>query len=147
MSNLAGKIALVTGAHRGIGAACALALAAEGAALILADRGQLDLDAPAGRYWQEFAAPGRGQDKVLVRHLLSHTAGLPDWTGPIAELYDWQAATARRRLGAAWAGVSRMRVAQPSRRRSRGADPGAAVTQRGDDLRLEVAVHGAVEVG
>ena len=64
-------------------------------ALILADRGQLDLDAPAGRYWPEFAAPGRGKDKVLVRHLLSHTAGLPDWTGPIVELCDWQAATAR----------------------------------------------------
>ena len=38
MSTLAGKVALVTGAHRGIGAACALALAGEGAALILADR-------------------------------------------------------------------------------------------------------------
>lgn len=38
MTNLAGKVALVTGAHRGIGAACALALAAEDAALILADR-------------------------------------------------------------------------------------------------------------
>jgi 3-oxoacyl-[acyl-carrier protein] reductase len=38
VTNLAGKVALVTGAHRGIGAACALALAAEDAALILADR-------------------------------------------------------------------------------------------------------------
>jgi 3-oxoacyl-[acyl-carrier protein] reductase len=33
-----GKIALVTGAHRGIGAACALALAEQGVKLILADR-------------------------------------------------------------------------------------------------------------
>jgi len=33
-----GKVALVTGAHRGIGAACALALAEQGAKLILADR-------------------------------------------------------------------------------------------------------------
>jgi CubicO group peptidase (beta-lactamase class C family) len=62
-------------------------------ALILADRGQLDLDAPVGRYWPEFA--GAGKEKVLVRHLLSHTAGLPDWTGPIEELYDWPSATAR----------------------------------------------------
>jgi CubicO group peptidase (beta-lactamase class C family) len=76
-------------------------------ALILADRGQLDLDAPVGRYWPEFDAAGKGKDrgrgrgrgrgkeKVLVRHLLSHTAGLPDWTGPVEELYDWPSATAR----------------------------------------------------
>src|SRR5437868_10189681 len=36
-------------------------------ALILADRGELDLDAPVARYWPEFAAAGK-QD-VLVRHL------------------------------------------------------------------------------
>ena len=63
-------------------------------ALILADRDQLDLDAPVSRYWPEFAA-GQRKDEVLVRHLLSHTAGLPDWTGPIEEVYDWPAATAR----------------------------------------------------
>src|ERR1700761_971526 len=42
-------------------------------ALILADRGELDLSAPVGRYWPEFAAAG--QDGALVRHVLSHTAG------------------------------------------------------------------------
>ncbi|MFE7856791.1 serine hydrolase domain-containing protein [Streptomyces sp. NPDC057403] len=62
-------------------------------ALILADRGELDLDAPVARYWPEFAAFGK--EKVLVRHLQSHTAGLPDWDGPVEELYDWAAATAR----------------------------------------------------
>lgn len=62
-------------------------------ALVLADRGDLDPDAPVARYWPEFAASGK--ERVLVRHLLSHTAGLPDWDGPIDELYDWQAATAR----------------------------------------------------
>lgn len=62
-------------------------------ALILADRGLLDLDAPVGRYWPGFAAAGK--ENVLVRHVLSHTAGLPDWEGPVAELYDWPAATAR----------------------------------------------------
>ncbi|HVO02808.1 MAG TPA: SDR family oxidoreductase [Candidatus Cybelea sp.] len=36
--SLRGKVALVTGAHRGIGAACAIALAGQGATLILADR-------------------------------------------------------------------------------------------------------------
>src|SRR5258708_5356496 len=61
-------------------------------ALILADRGQLDVEAPVGRYWPEFAVAGK--EKVLVRHLLGHTAGLPDWDGPVGELYDWPAATA-----------------------------------------------------
>jgi CubicO group peptidase (beta-lactamase class C family) len=62
-------------------------------ALILADRGELDLDAPVARYWPEFAAAGK--EKVLVRHLLGHTAGLPDWVGSVEEVYDWPAATAR----------------------------------------------------
>jgi CubicO group peptidase (beta-lactamase class C family) len=62
-------------------------------ALVLADRGELDLAAPVARYWPEFAAAGK--DGVLVRHLLGHTAGLPDWVGPVEELYDWPAATAR----------------------------------------------------
>ncbi|MFG2786957.1 serine hydrolase domain-containing protein [Streptomyces sp. NPDC048419] len=62
-------------------------------ALVLADRGELDPDAPVARYWPEFAAAGK--DGVLVRHLLSHTAGLPDWDGPVEELYDWTSATAR----------------------------------------------------
>ena len=62
-------------------------------ALMLADGGDLDLDAPVGRYWPEFS--GAGKETVLVRHLLSHTAGLPDWDGPIEGLYDWPSATAR----------------------------------------------------
>ena len=62
-------------------------------ALILADRGDLDLAAPVGRYWPEFGDAGK--ETVLVRHLLAHTAGLPDWQGPIEELYDWASATAR----------------------------------------------------
>lgn len=62
-------------------------------ALVLVDRGKLDPDAPVARYWPEFAAAGKRH--VLVRHLLSHTAGLPDWEGPIEELYDWTTATKR----------------------------------------------------
>jgi CubicO group peptidase (beta-lactamase class C family) len=62
-------------------------------ALVLADRGELDLAAPVGRYWREFAVAGK--EKVLVRHLLAHTAGLPDWDGPVEDLYDWPSATAR----------------------------------------------------
>ncbi|MFF7978136.1 serine hydrolase domain-containing protein [Streptomyces sp. NPDC007901] len=62
-------------------------------ALVLVDRGELDPEAPVSRYWPEFAAAGK--ERVLVRHLLAHTAGLPDWEGPVEELYDWAAATAR----------------------------------------------------
>jgi CubicO group peptidase (beta-lactamase class C family) len=64
-------------------------------ALILADRGDLDLAAPVARYWPEFAAAGK--DGVLVRHVLSHTCGLPELDGPttVDDLYDWPAVTAR----------------------------------------------------
>ncbi|MFF9457506.1 serine hydrolase domain-containing protein [Streptomyces flaveolus] len=62
---------------------------------ILADRGLLDLDAPVAAYWPEFAASGK--EKVLVRHLLSHRAGLSGLREPhpVAALYDWESTTAR----------------------------------------------------
>src|ERR671917_1404348 len=44
------------------------------AALMLVDRGLLDVHAPVATYWPEFAAAGK-QD-VQVRHLLSHTSGV-----------------------------------------------------------------------
>jgi CubicO group peptidase (beta-lactamase class C family) len=44
-------------------------------ALMLADRGKLDLDAPVAELWPEFAAAGKGA--IPVRWLLSHRAGLP----------------------------------------------------------------------
>ena len=64
-------------------------------ALILADRGSLDLDAPVAKYWPEFEAAGK--EGVLVRHVLAHTAGLPDFDAPVSatELYDWPEVTAR----------------------------------------------------
>jgi hypothetical protein len=64
-------------------------------ALVLADRGDLDLAAPVARYWPEFGAAGK--QGVQVRHVLAHTAGLPDFDGPLAaaDLYDWSAVTAR----------------------------------------------------
>jgi CubicO group peptidase (beta-lactamase class C family) len=47
------------------------------------------------RYWPEFAAAGK--EGVQVRHVLAHTAGLPDFDGPLsaADLYDWPGVTAR----------------------------------------------------
>jgi CubicO group peptidase (beta-lactamase class C family) len=57
-------------------------------ALILADRGELDLDAPVAKYWPEFAAAGK--EGVLVRHVLGHASGLPGWTEKvtIADILD-----------------------------------------------------------
>jgi CubicO group peptidase (beta-lactamase class C family) len=62
-------------------------------ALILADAGEIDFDAPVASYWPEFAAGGK--DDVRVRHLMSHTAGLSGWAEPVApeDLYDWDKAT------------------------------------------------------
>lgn len=64
-------------------------------ALILADRGQLDLHAPVAEYWPEFAAAGK--ERIEVRHLLGHTAGLARWEGSmtIDDVYDWDGAVAR----------------------------------------------------
>ncbi len=41
---------------------------------LLADRGQLDYDAPVATYWPEFAQ--NGKEAVTVRHVLTHSAGL-----------------------------------------------------------------------
>ncbi|WP_238016825.1 serine hydrolase domain-containing protein [Dactylosporangium sp. AC04546] len=63
-------------------------------ALLLADRGELDFDAPVARYWPEFAA--NGKQGVTVGHVMSHSAGLPAWREPMRteDLYDWEKATA-----------------------------------------------------
>jgi CubicO group peptidase (beta-lactamase class C family) len=62
-------------------------------ALLLADRGYLDLEAPVGRYWPEFA--GGTKAAIAVRHLLGHTAGLPGWDVPVQmeDLSDWDRMT------------------------------------------------------
>ena len=61
-----GTAQIVRSATKGVAAA---------ALLLLHQRGLLDLDAPVGRYWPEFKALGK--ERVLVRHVLSHRAGLP----------------------------------------------------------------------
>lgn len=45
------------------------------AAHLLADRGQLDLDAPVAEYWPEFAV--NGKEKAVVSQMLSHSVGVP----------------------------------------------------------------------
>jgi CubicO group peptidase (beta-lactamase class C family) len=72
------------------------------AVLMLADRGQIDLYAPVSRYWPEFAQ--NGKDKIEVRHLISHTAGLPAWEPPFSmqDAMDIPAATARLAAQEPW---------------------------------------------
>ncbi len=72
---------LVFSATKGATAICALRLA---------ERGELDLDAPVVEYWPEFGAAGKQQ--VPVRWLLSHRSGLPvvDACLTPADVYEWQ---------------------------------------------------------
>jgi CubicO group peptidase (beta-lactamase class C family) len=59
-------------------------------ALVLVDRGQLDLDAPVSRYWPEFAQAGK--EDIPVKYLLSHQSGLAwfDEKIPVEALFDWE---------------------------------------------------------
>ncbi|MFE0327871.1 serine hydrolase domain-containing protein [Streptomyces sp. NPDC003753] len=43
--------------------------------LMLAERGELDLDAPVGHLWPEYKA--QGKEHTTVRHVLAHRAGVP----------------------------------------------------------------------
>ncbi|MGA7989455.1 MAG: serine hydrolase domain-containing protein [Candidatus Dormiibacterota bacterium] len=54
-------------------------------ALVLIDRGLLDLEAPVQRYWPEFTAP------ATVRHVLSHQAGVVaiETATSTDAFYDW----------------------------------------------------------
>jgi CubicO group peptidase (beta-lactamase class C family) len=72
------------------------------AALMLADRGELDVDAPVASYWPEFAA--NGKQRVLVRHVMSHASGVSGLDQPavVEDLYDWQKATSRMAAQAPW---------------------------------------------
>ncbi|WP_327129511.1 serine hydrolase domain-containing protein [Streptomyces sp. NBC_01727] len=62
---------LVFSGAKGLTAACVL---------LLIERGLLDLDAPAARYWPEFAAAGK--DRITVGEILSHQARLPGVQAP-----------------------------------------------------------------
>jgi CubicO group peptidase (beta-lactamase class C family) len=72
------------------------------AALMLADRGQLDVYAPIARYWPEYGANGK-QD-IEVRHLLSHTSGVSGWDQPFLteDMYDWDKSTSQLASQAPW---------------------------------------------
>lgn len=72
------------------------------AALVLVDRGALDLHRPVADYWPAFAA--RGKQDIEVRHVLAHTSGLSGWEQPftVDDLYDWPTASARLAAQAPW---------------------------------------------
>lgn len=56
---------------------------------MLADDGQIDLEAPVAAYWPEFAAVGK--DGIKVRHVLSHWCGVWRNEGAVpGDMYDWE---------------------------------------------------------
>ncbi|MFF6985156.1 serine hydrolase [Streptomyces sp. NPDC010273] len=67
-----GTAQIVRSATKGVAAA---------ALLLLAQRGQVDLDAPVGEYWPEYKAAGK--EHTLVWHLLAHRAGVPVLDRPL----------------------------------------------------------------
>jgi len=71
-------------------------------ALLLADRGELDLNAAVTGYWPEFGT--NGKETIPVRQLLSHSAGLPGFSRPLTtdELYDWDFCCADLAAQAPW---------------------------------------------
>jgi CubicO group peptidase (beta-lactamase class C family) len=56
----------------------------------LVERGLLDIEAPVAEYWPKFAAAGK--ERITVRWLLSHQAGLSGVRTPLPKnsLYDWE---------------------------------------------------------
>ena len=68
----------------------------------LVEAGRLDLDAPVARYWPEFAQAGK--DHLLVRHLLTHQAGLPAIAQslPPGAWAEWDTMTAALAAQAPW---------------------------------------------
>jgi CubicO group peptidase (beta-lactamase class C family) len=72
------------------------------AALMLVDRGELDLDAPVAKYWPEFAQNGKAE--ITVKQVMSHTAGVSGWDQPFSleVLYDYDEAVSRLAAQAPW---------------------------------------------
>ncbi|MFW9813844.1 MAG: serine hydrolase domain-containing protein [Candidatus Thorarchaeota archaeon] len=58
---------------------------------ILGDRGLIDYDTSVDTYWPEFAT--HGKDKITVRHVLSHSSGIPHMPEDVTPemITDWDA--------------------------------------------------------
>jgi CubicO group peptidase (beta-lactamase class C family) len=72
------------------------------AVLMLADRGEIDLDAPVARYWPEFAQNGKAD--ITVTQVMSHTSGVSGWNLPFAteDLYNHERAAALLAAQSPW---------------------------------------------
>ena len=72
------------------------------AALVLVERGELNLDAAVADYWPEFAA--NGKERIEVRHVMSHTSGVSGWDQPVTseDIYDWDKSTEMLAAQAPW---------------------------------------------
>lgn len=71
--------------------------------LMLADRNEIDLEAPVARYWPEFAQAGK--ESITIAQIMSHTAGLPGFEPPlekVEQLYDWDGICERLAAQAPW---------------------------------------------
>ncbi len=73
-------------------------------ALMLVDRGLIDLDAPLARYWPEFGQGGK--QAVTVRHAFTHQAGVPGLDPPARpeDVANWEATVRRLAAEPHWFG-------------------------------------------
>lgn len=62
------------------------------AVMMLVDSGKLELDAPVQRYVPAFQ--GAGKERVTIRHLLTHSSGMPAWRPTFREAPSREAALA-----------------------------------------------------
>ena len=121
MQSLAGKVIIVTGASRGIGAAAAESLARAGATLVLAVRDTAQLDAVAR------SVAGEGGTAV------THACDVADWTAVQALVGETQ-----RRFGRIDALINNAGVIEPI---ARIADSDPAVWARNVQINLVGAYH------
>ncbi len=85
------------------------------AANMLSERGLLDFDAPAARYWPQFAAQGKAA--MPVSYLMSHRAGLTSYPADsgivLVELLDWsRCVTALAGMAPRWAPALGLRLSR-----------------------------------
>lgn len=72
------------------------------AALLLVERGELDVYQPVATYWPEFAQ--NGKESIEVRHLMSHTSGVSAWDKPVVteDIFDPEKSAAMLAAQAPW---------------------------------------------